>query len=121
MPNKIIRYRRDLKMRARALRKNLTPAEALLWEAIRKKKLGIEFHRQVPMLDYIVDFYCHEIGLAIEVDGEVHDHNVLEDGRRQARLESEGVQFLRFSNSQVTENLTLVIEEINRKIEEALG
>ena len=85
--NKIIPYDRHLKERARTLRKNQTPAELELWEAIRKKKLGVEFHRQVPLLHYIVDFYCHEIGLAIEVDGKIHEIQVLEDGIRQGKLE----------------------------------
>ena len=120
MTNRIIPYKPYLKEIAKELRKNSTLAEVLLWQQLKNRSYGFQFHRQVPMLDYIVDFYCHEIGLAIEVDGEVHDNNVLEDGRRQARLESEGVQFLRFNNSQVTENLTLVIVEINRKIDEAL-
>ena len=75
MANKIIPYRRDLKKRAQELRKNQTQAELELWELISKKRLGVEFHRQVPMLDYIVDFYCHEIGLAIELDGSSHDNN----------------------------------------------
>lgn len=64
----------------------MTPTEVLIWENIRKKALGVEFHRQVPMLNYIVDFYCHEIGLVLEVDGKIHDFNVLEDGQRQGDL-----------------------------------
>lgn len=77
MSNKIIPYKPELKFFARQLRKNSTLSEVLLWNKIRKRALGVQFHRQVPMLDYIVDFYCHEIGLAIEVDGKIHEHQFL--------------------------------------------
>lgn len=118
MANKIIPYRSDLKHRARELRKHQTLAERRLWAKIRKRQLGEEFHRQVPMLDYIVDFYCHEIGLAIELDGAIHDNQFFEDAKRQSRLEKEGVTFLRFGNSQVLNTINLVMEEIKYTIEE---
>lgn len=60
MANKIIPYRSDLKFLARELRKNSTLAEVILWQSIKKRALGVQFHRQVPMVNYIVDFYCHE-------------------------------------------------------------
>ena len=120
MANKIIPYRRDLKKRAQEFRKNQTPAEQELWESIRKKYLGVEFHRQVPMLDYIIDFYCHEIGLAIEVDGSSHDNNFLEDAHRQGRIEEYGVHFLRYSNEEVLNNLPSVLKEIRAAVEESL-
>ncbi|MCB0506202.1 MAG: DUF559 domain-containing protein, partial [Cyclobacteriaceae bacterium] len=67
MKNRIIPYRKDLKEKARDLRKHSTLAEVLLWQEIKGKRIkGYQFHRQVPMLDYIVDFYCHELALAIE-------------------------------------------------------
>ena len=67
--NKIIPYRLDLKDKARKLRKKSTHCEKLLWAEIRNKTLmGYQFHRQVPILDYIVDFYCHELMLVIEED-----------------------------------------------------
>ena len=117
--NKIIPYDRHLKERARTLRKNQTPAELELWEAIRKKKLGVEFHRQVPLLHYIVDFYCHEIGLAIEVDGKIHEIQVLEDGIRQGKLEKYGVHFLRFTIDEVLDELNTVLNKIKEKILES--
>ena len=103
---------------ARELRKNMTPSEKIIWEAIRKKSLGVEFHRQVPILNYIVDFYCHEIGLAIEIDGTIHDHNFLEDAERQGKMEKYGVRFLRFSNDEVLNNLDSVLKVIRNYIEE---
>ncbi|MCB0458364.1 MAG: DUF559 domain-containing protein, partial [Flavobacteriaceae bacterium] len=91
MANKIIKYRNDLKERAQELRRNLTPAEKILWQSIRKKSLGVEFHRQVPILDYIADFYCHEIGLVLEIDGATHEKSFLEDSKRQKRKKKEGL------------------------------
>ena len=78
----------------------------------------MEFHRQVPILNYIVDFYCHEIGLAIEIDGTLHDHNFLEDAERQGKMEKNGVRFLRFSNDEVLNNLDSVLKVIRNYIEE---
>jgi very-short-patch-repair endonuclease len=117
--NTIIPYDKHLKERARELRKNQTPAELELWAAIRKKKLGVEFHRQVPLLHYIVDFYCHEIGLAIEVDGKIHEIQVIEDGSRQGKLEQRGVHFLRFTNGEVLSNLNTVLDRMKEKIIES--
>lgn len=74
MRNKIIPYRPDLRAKARELRKHGTMAEALLWNEIKNKQLDFQFHRQVPMLDYIVIFFCHELGLAIEIDGITHEY-----------------------------------------------
>jgi very-short-patch-repair endonuclease len=117
--NTIIPYDRHLKQLARVLRKNSTPAELELWEAIRKKELGVEFHRQVPLLHYIVDFYCHEIGLAIEVDGKIHEMQVIEDGMRQGKLEKYGVHFLRFTNDEVLDESNTVLNKIKDKIIES--
>jgi len=116
--NKIIPYNPELRAYARILRKNSTLTEIILWKHIRKRAYGVQFHRQVPMLDYIVDFYCHEIGLAIEVDGNSHDHKFLYDARRQGRLEEQGVQFIRFTNSEILNHLFSVLLTIETKVEE---
>ena len=118
MRNKIIPYNPELRAYARILRKNSTLPEVILWQHIRKRAFGIQFHRQVPMLDYIVDFYCHEIGLAIEVDGSSHDHKFLYDARRQGRLEQEGLQFLRFTNDEILNDLFNVLLAIETKVDE---
>lgn len=73
MRNKIIPYNPKLKEYARYLRNNSTLSEVLLWQKIKNKSFGVQFHRQVPLLDYIVDFYCHELMLVIEIDGNSHD------------------------------------------------
>lgn len=72
------------------------------------------------MLDYIVDFYCHEIGLAIEVDGSSHDHKFLYDARRQGRLEKEGVHFIRFTDEEVKKELFSVLLALEEKVRELL-
>ena len=118
MANKILPYNKHLKAIARELRKNMTPAEKMLWEGIRKKSLGLEFHRQVPILNFIVDFYCHEIGLVIEVDGNIHEHNFLEDAERQGKMEAQGLHFLRFTNNDILSDTESVINIIKSYIRE---
>ena len=96
-------------------------AEILLWDKIKNRKLnGCQFHRQVPMLDYIVDFYCHELMLAIEIDGDSHDHPnaVKYDSARQKKLEDWGVKFIRFDDLDVKKNMDWVLREILYWIEE---
>ena len=114
MRNKIIPYNPKLKDLARQLRKNSTLSEVLLWQQIKNKGLGVQFHRQVPMLNYIVDFYCHEIMLAIEIDGDSHLHKYEYDKKREGELEKMGVKFIRFNDIDVKKNMfsvTLSIEQ----------
>ena len=112
--NKIIPYELHLVNRARELRKNMTPGEVLLWQRIRKRQLGVQFHRQVPINKYIVDFYCHEIQLAIEIDGSSHDHpdQSGKDLERQTVLENLGVRVIRFSEAEVLEKPVEVLQTI---------
>jgi very-short-patch-repair endonuclease len=116
--NGIIRYNPKLKQFARYLRNNSTLSEILLWKQIKNKALGIEFHRQVPIDEFIVDFYCHELMLAIEIDGIGHDFKYENDLRRQGRLENLGVHFIRFDDHEVKNNMFSVLLEIQQKIEE---
>ena len=118
MNSKIIPYNPKLREFARQLRNNSTLSEVLLWKQIKGKALGVEFKRQVPMLEYIVDFYCQEIGLAIEVDGNIHDFRYLEDTQRQQDIEKYGVIFIRFSNEEIKNNMFSVILSLESKIEE---
>jgi len=122
MKNKIIPYNPKLKEYARLLRKNSTLSEVLLWQQIKNKALGVQFHRQVPMLDYIVDFYCHELMLAIEIDGDSHLYKYEYDIKRQGELEKEGVVFLRFTDLEIKRNmfsvgitLEQVVQELSNK------
>lgn len=97
----------------------MTLGEVLLWQEIRNRKLGYQFHRQVPILNYIVNFYCHELQLVIEVDGSSHDHPeiAVSDLDRQKEIEEEAIQFLRFEEAEVRKNLDRVVDVIERWIE----
>ncbi len=118
MRNKVIPYNSKLKELARKLRKQGILSEVLLWQAVKGKALGVEFHRQVPMLDYIVDFYCHELMLVIEIDGVTHNFDGADerDAHRQSRIEAYGVQFLRFNDSEIKKDMTGVIRIIENTI-----
>ncbi|MFH0762160.1 MAG: endonuclease domain-containing protein [Bacteroidota bacterium] len=102
---------------ARGLRELSTPAEKILWEELRNRRLGgFKFRRQHPLLDYILDFYCKEKQLAIEIDGSIHriDEIHERDVRRASRLIKHGIHILRFSNYQVINNKEIVLNEILR-------
>jgi very-short-patch-repair endonuclease len=111
----IIPYDPELKRFARKLRNNSTLSERLLWNGIKNKQMkGYDFHRQKPLTRYIVDFYCNELRLAIEIDGDSHDYKLEEDQARQKELEGFGITFLRFDDIDVKKdvnNVLLVIEE----------
>jgi very-short-patch-repair endonuclease len=121
MQNKIIPYNPKLKDLARKLRKESTLSEVLLWKKIKGKALGIEFHRQVPIDEFIVDFYCHELRLAIEIDGCSHDEKFEYDLKRQEKLESLGVGFLRFNDMDVKRDMYKVIRAIEDRIADGIN
>jgi very-short-patch-repair endonuclease len=89
---------------ARAMRRQMTDAEWMLWEALRDRRLeGFKFRRQVPVMGYILDFVCFEARLVVEVDGAQHAEST-RDVRRDAILGAEGFLTLRFWNDNVLEN-----------------
>jgi very-short-patch-repair endonuclease len=116
---KIIPYNPELVPLAKKLRNNMTLGEIALWREIKNKKLGVSFSRQIPIDEYIVDFYCKDLQLAIEVDGSIHfvDGQQEKDTNRQKRLESLGVNFIRFSDLDVKNNLSFVLNQIKEKID----
>lgn len=118
--NRIIPYDPRLRQRARELRNNSTLGEVLLWKQIKGRKFGVEFHRQVPIDYFIVDFYCHELQLAIEVDGRIHNtpQQKAKDIERQYKLEQLGVRFLRINDNDVKKNMNAVIRFLNHRIKE---
>lgn len=120
MPNKIIKYNPALKELARKLRKESTLAKILLWKEIKGKKLGVEFHRQVPIDEYIVDFYCHELKLAIEVDGITHhdDISFQKDKEREEKLREFGIHIIRFPDRDVKTGMRNTLRALEAKIEE---
>jgi very-short-patch-repair endonuclease len=77
--------------RSKELRREMTPAEKLLWKEVRANKLGVRFRRQQVIQGFIVDFYCHRAGLVVEVDGDVHDLQKEEDERREKALSLKGM------------------------------
>ena len=111
-------YNPKLKKLARKLRNNMSLPEILLWNQLKGKKLGYDFHRQKPINNYIVDFFCSKLKLIIEVDGEVHKDKGEDDIKRQSKLESLGLKVLRFKASDIMKNLNDVIEAIADYIEE---
>ncbi|MGZ3854267.1 MAG: endonuclease domain-containing protein [Flavisolibacter sp.] len=100
--------------RAAALRMQQTFAEEILWDYLRTKPLSFKFRRQHPFASYILDFYCHPLKLAIEVDGSVHQREDVKenDEIRQKQLEEAGLSFIRFSNDQIILRLEEVIQQI---------
>ncbi len=113
MKKKFITYNPKLKSIARTLRRQSTLAEILLWNELKGKKiLGYDFHRQKPINKYIVDFFCPRLMLAIEIDGASHVDRAEEDKRRQKELESSGIRFLRFEDTEVKQDLEGVITTI---------
>ena len=101
--------------RARALRKTSTDAETLLWSRLRNRQFhDLKFRRQVPLGRYIVDFYCHEFRLVIELDGGQHSEGV--DRPRTHWLESEGYRVVRFWNHEVLGNFDGVLAELDRRL-----
>ena len=97
------------------LRNDMTKAEVILWSQIRNMQIkGIKFRRQYSVGCYIVDFYCPEYRLVIEVDGDSHFQEGVEeyDKIRQQTIESCGISFLRFTNDDVYENLEGVVQRI---------
>ncbi len=109
----MIKYDPKLKQLARNLRKHSTLAEILLWQELKQRKIrGYNFHRQKPMGNYIVDFFCDELRLAIEIDGDSHGYKEIEDEIRQRELEKLGIRFLRFTDSNVKNARWAIVEEI---------
>jgi very-short-patch-repair endonuclease len=88
---------------ARELRQQATMSETQVWQLLRGRRLfGLKFRRQQVVRGYVVDFYCAELKLAIEVDGGVHDDRQAEDQRRQQQLEAIGMRFIRLPNGDAT-------------------
>lgn len=114
MHHKIIPYNPILKKLAKQLRQNSTRTEVMLWQFLKGKKiLGHDFDRQKPIDEYIVDFYCKTLCLAIEIDGSTHGEKIEYDNFRQKKLEDLGIKFLRFNNSQVKNDIDSVLRTIH--------
>jgi very-short-patch-repair endonuclease len=98
--------------RARWLRANMSLPERILWEELRSKKTGLRFRNQHPAGPYVLDFYCFEAGLCVEIDGQQHDWTVDADANRDRWLKKQGVRTVRIQAKEVFENLEGVVEHI---------
>jgi len=99
----------------------MTPSENILWDHIRKKRLsGIIFRRQHPISQFIVDFYCHEAKLVIEIDGDIHENqeNKEYDENRTFELEKLGLKVIRFKNEMITDNINEVLKILQEEIKD---
>src|SRR5262245_61975041 len=108
-----------LKSRRRELRNSSTSVEAILWKSLQNRKLaGKKFRRQMSIGPYIVDFFCPECRLAIELDGAPHyrELTIEYDAKRTAYLESEGISVMRFENRVIYEDLENVLALIRLRI-----
>lgn len=101
---------------ARELRRNMTPAEKILWQVLRANKLGVHFRRQQVIQGFIVDFYCHQASLVVEVDGDIHDLQKEEDERREKVLNEMGLRIVRFGNDEIVRGLSAVVGKIKGAI-----
>jgi very-short-patch-repair endonuclease len=113
--------RTDEKNKRKMLRSTMPEAEVILWSKLKGKSLnGYKFRRQYSIEKFVVDFYCPELKLAIEVDGDSHYREGAEqrDREREAVIESYGISFLRFTNRQVVENVDGVLHSVMQYIEE---
>ena len=105
--------------KAKLLRKRMTNAETVLWAVLRKHQvLGCRFRRQQPIGHYIVDFFCFETLLAVEIDGESHLGKEEYDNLRLSELKDLGIKVIIFSNEEVLDDLNTVILKIRSKINE---
>ena len=104
---------------ARELRKRETKAEKVLWDFLSNHKLEVKFRRQHPINQFIVDFYCHELKLVIEVDGQIHQkkENREYDQMRDQHLKGFGLKILRFRNFEILENTEHAIKSIRKEVD----
>ncbi len=113
-----IPYNKTLTQKARENRKSPTPAEKKIWtDILQGKKLNeLKFSRQKPLDEYIVDFYCSKVLLAIEIDGDSHAEQKHYDQKRTERLKALGVTVIRYTNEEVMNNISGVYEDLKIKI-----
>ena len=107
--------------RARALRRDATPAERILWSKLKLIEIDGHFRRQAPVGSYFADFAHHGLRIIVELDGEQHGHErgLAHDAKRTVYLETEGYRVLRFWNHEVRENLHGVVETILHAVNSA--
>jgi very-short-patch-repair endonuclease len=116
-------YNKNLKNISRQLRKNMTDGEKALWSRLRSKQvLGVQFYRQKPIGDYVVDFYAPKAKLVIEIDGSQHFQGAgrERDSQRDRYLAGLGLTVMRFNSSEVLTDTEVVVEAIYRRLKASL-
>ena len=107
------KYNRTLLVYSKSGRKAQTEAENLLWKHLRSRQLhGLKFRRQFPINNYVLDFYCVETKVAIELDGSQHIKNISYDSKRTNDLQKLGIRVIRFWDNEVFENINGVLEKV---------
>ncbi len=103
----------EIEAAARRLRRNLTPAEQKLWQALQRRQLaGLKFRAQHPVGPFILDFYCPAYKLVVELDGAMHEGQADQDAARTQQLENYGYRVIRFRNEEVFTDLPSVLDRI---------
>ncbi len=115
-PDMFFGAKREIFQNAEMLRLNMTDAENIVWERINKNQLGYRFKAQHPIDIFIVDFYCHKFGVVVEIDGEIHNLQKEYDLGRTHELEKFGLKIIRFTNSEVMNNIDCVISKIKEHL-----
>ena len=112
-------YTKSLVNNARQLRRNMTNAERKLWNSLRRRQMQLNFRRQIPFHQYILDFYCQKANLVIEVDGSQHytKKGIIRDKVRDSYLQQHGLKVLRFSDRDVLMNISGANQKIHEEIE----
>jgi len=104
---------------ARAMRRDATPEEDLLWERLRGRKFhGQRFRRQHALGPFIVDFFCSESRLIVEVDGGIHETTVKQDGERADALQALGFKVVRLRNREITDDMDSALAKIRAALAE---
>ncbi len=117
-------YSQEILPNARGLRQRMTEAETLLWRSLKAHRLGgYKFRRQQPVASYVVDFFCSQAKLILELDGGYHQEEAQrkQDDARDAFMREAGYEVLRFSNSEVLGNLPDVLRRIQERLKERGG
>ena len=108
----------EMRQRAKELRRDMTPAEKILWKALKANRLnGLHFRRQQIISGYIADFYCHQHALIIELDGNVHELQKDYDADREVKLIAQGFKVIRFTNEEILHDLTETLKKILNSIQ----
>ena len=119
--NSVEHYNPKLKENSRSLRTNMTDAEQALWQRIRRKQIqGVQFYRQKPLFEFVVNFYCPVAKLVIELDGSQHfaEEHQAKDQERDSALARLGLRVLRFDNRQILLETDAVLEVIDKIVKD---